>query len=173
MDKIKAAVDSAMASHHNDDSALLAQQKTAAMSHLKYLNEWNYQGVASLLSDDPKFRYFFRPQSLGGFGQPDGRDKKATLEFMKHLQTSIVRSFNFGTPIDVVQEVNKIAVHVKTDGQAVSGDPYTNEYILLIEFEAGKDRFIKVNEMMDSLYVTELQKKIAAGSAAGAAAPTA
>ncbi|KAI5478454.1 hypothetical protein MNV49_005095 [Pseudohyphozyma bogoriensis] len=155
---------------HLDDSALLTQQKTAAMNHLKYLNEWNYEGVGSLLSDDPNFRYFFSTQTLGGDEQHNGFDKKHMIKFMEHLQTSIVESFNFGTPINIVQQVDKIAVHVKTDGQASRSCSW---YIILIEFEAGTDNFIKVNEMMNPLHITELQKKIAAGSAAGAAAPIA
>jgi len=66
-----------------------SQQQTA-LSLLKKLDNRDYDGIASILSD--KFTQQFLPASLGGMFTPI-RDKNQYLEFLKGLE-QLVTSFN-------------------------------------------------------------------------------
>ncbi|KAL8281004.1 hypothetical protein RQP46_006683 [Phenoliferia psychrophenolica] len=137
--------------------SILEQQKNAALGYIASLNAWDFEGVKNRLSDLPEFKYEFRPASLHGLGAPNGFNKDKLIEFMHHLHDNIVKEFNFQDPHEFIQETDKSVVWISTKGRAHDNSPYTNEYTMILRFEPGTDKFLNVTEMMDSLFITDLQ----------------
>lgn len=84
------------------------------------------------MSDAPEFNYGFRPASLHGLGAPSGYNKIKLIEFMHHLQDSIVRTFlSFSLPSSATNpiadaQVNEFNVRPRTFSSFVgrrSADP--------------------------------------------------
>ncbi|KAJ6559282.1 hypothetical protein B0H10DRAFT_2240529 [Mycena sp. CBHHK59/15] len=109
-----------------------AAQLEKAQTFIKYVNVYDYDAVAPLLS--PDFVYRVLPRSLHGTLQ---------AEFIKFLQDlpAMITQLNFQPLLDLV-----------ADGKLSSGGEYKNEYVFTIRFRG--EEICEVKEFMDSKYLS-------------------
>ncbi|KAJ6629406.1 hypothetical protein B0H10DRAFT_1939799 [Mycena sp. CBHHK59/15] len=118
-----------------------AAQLEKAQTFIKYVNVYDYDAVAPLLS--PDFVYRVLPRSLHGTLQ---------AEFIKLLQDlpAMITQLNFQPLLDVIQGHDVVVIHVY--GKLSSGGEYKNEYVFMIRFR--REEICKVKEFMDSKYLS-------------------
>ncbi|KAJ6590890.1 hypothetical protein B0H10DRAFT_1960942 [Mycena sp. CBHHK59/15] len=112
-----------------------AAQLEKAQTFIKYVNVYDYDAVAPLLS--PDFVYRVLPRSLHGTLQ---------AEFIKFLQDlpAMITQLNVGHDI--------VVIHLVADGKLSSGGEYKNEYVFTIRFRG--EEICEVKEFMDSKYLS-------------------
>ncbi|KAG6809477.1 hypothetical protein H0H92_016084 [Tricholoma furcatifolium] len=118
--------------------------------YFEYLNTYNFDGLASLVSDN--FTHEFRPTSINGMGLPV-RNATQVIDWLKNLQQLIV-SLNFGTPVETIVAADAVVVHVHSNGATSLGKSFPNEHLFIFHLSGGK--ITSVKEFMDSKAVAQL-----------------
>ncbi|KAL8280484.1 hypothetical protein RQP46_007132 [Phenoliferia psychrophenolica] len=110
-----------------------------------------YSAVETVDTPKALILYELRPATVGGFGKPEGRTKPEILPFLQQLP-ALVKHFGFQPPDFVVQGVDSVALHLKAEGEAADGSPWTNEYSIFVRFVPGTLRMVHIVEMVDSAF---------------------
>ncbi|KAI5475416.1 hypothetical protein MNV49_001446 [Pseudohyphozyma bogoriensis] len=139
---------------------LMDQQREIGVSCFVALSLKDFDRIEGYLSDD-QFSYHFAPASLQGMGKPDGFDKQEIMQYLKAM-CKFVDTFNFQPPNCVSQQVDNVVFHVRANGSCVDGNPYTNESIVIMTFEAGTNKLAKIVEFTDTIYVSTLKLRMVA-----------
>lgn len=142
------------------DTISLAQEQ-AALSYLQALNKWDFDAILTACSDSPDFNYRVRPATLHGFGKPDGFKKDEVVPALQGLKAGLVKELNIGEPWKTVKAADEVVLWFGANGEALNGEPWTNEYVLMITFEPGTNKFLKIVEFVDSLFIQDIQSKLA------------
>ncbi|GAA6003741.1 hypothetical protein JCM10207_003575 [Rhodosporidiobolus poonsookiae] len=120
----------------------------------------------AVLSDSPDFGWYLRPASVGGSDRFEGLPAKPNADkpgFITHLKglRNIVKTVKFAEADELLHTVaneTQVVVHTWSKGELLNGQPYSNEYMWLFNFD-GEGRIVKIVEFIDS----HLSIKILAG----------
>ncbi|KAF8581946.1 hypothetical protein K439DRAFT_1662048 [Ramaria rubella] len=125
-------------------------QLQRALDFLAFIDTRDYQGIANATSEN--FTHVILPESLGGLGNPS-RNKQEFIDMIKGLD-GIVGRIGFQQPKEVVESGNFLVLHLSTSGELLlTGKPYTNEFMFIIQFE--NDKILSIKEFVDSKYVVD------------------
>ncbi|KAJ7635414.1 hypothetical protein FB45DRAFT_484618 [Roridomyces roridus] len=130
-------------------STLAAKQLSNAHAFLEHLGTPNFDAAAELLAANCTHELF-----PGSFPFPGGQAKRNKEELLGMLRgpQSMFQRFKFLPPLDVIQGVDVIVFHVKSDHISKQGKAFYGEYMLTFRFVG--DQIVGIREFCDSQYVT-------------------